>query len=91
MLVSEDDESGADFLRSLGVTEPYITHFWGFLSHAILNVPVEDCGQVGLWFWYRVICGHRGAHSPCAQHFGHPNTLAQSLIQPPGVIDPANS
>ena len=39
---TKDSQSGANFLRSLGVSEAYITHFWGFLSHAILNVPVED-------------------------------------------------
>ena len=43
LTAAEDNQSGADFLRNLGVSEAYIAHFWGFLSHAILNVPVEDC------------------------------------------------
>lgn len=52
-----DDESGADFLRRLGVTEAYITHFWGFLSHAILNVPVEEVSAAALVRFFRRLVG----------------------------------
>lgn len=52
-------------MRSLGVSEAYITHFWGFLSHAILNVPVEDplvgysFFAVGLLMLGLLLCGAR--------------------------------
>ncbi|CAE7265831.1 crtQ, partial [Symbiodinium pilosum] len=47
-LMKLDDQSGAEFLRGLGVSEDYIRHFWGFLSHAILNVPVEEVSATAL-------------------------------------------
>eukprot|EP00931_Biecheleriopsis_adriatica_P063555 TRINITY_DN3850_c0_g1_i1.p1 TRINITY_DN3850_c0_g1~~TRINITY_DN3850_c0_g1_i1.p1 ORF type:complete len:532 (+),score=86.93 TRINITY_DN3850_c0_g1_i1:37-1596(+) len=56
-LMELDDESGADFLRRLGVTEAYIQHFWGFLSHAILNVPVEEVSATALVRFFRRLVG----------------------------------
>jgi len=52
-----DSQSGANFLRSLGVSEAYITHFWGFLSHAILNVPVEEVSATALVRFFRRLVG----------------------------------
>jgi len=52
-----DDESGADFLRRVGVSEAYIQHFWGFLSHAILNVPVEEASATALVRFFRRLVG----------------------------------
>eukprot|EP00397_Hematodinium_sp_SG-2012_P017969 GEMP01018389.1.p1 GENE.GEMP01018389.1~~GEMP01018389.1.p1 ORF type:complete len:459 (+),score=106.66 GEMP01018389.1:317-1693(+) len=37
-----DNESAADFLRRLGVSETYVHHYWAFVSKAILNVPIEE-------------------------------------------------
>ncbi|CAJ1368064.1 unnamed protein product [Effrenium voratum] len=56
-LMELDGQSGADFLRGLGVTEGYITHFWGFLSHAILNVPVEEVSATALVRFFRRLVG----------------------------------
>merc|ERR1740117_2648407 len=47
-LMKLDDESGADFLRRSGVDERYIQHFWAFCSHAILNVPIEECSAAAI-------------------------------------------
>mmetsp|Transcript_9904 Transcript_9904/g.21007 ORF Transcript_9904/g.21007 Transcript_9904/m.21007 type:complete len:525 (-) Transcript_9904:104-1678(-) len=52
-----DDESGADFLRRLGVTEVYIQHFWGFLCHAILNVPVDEASATAMVRFFRRLVG----------------------------------
>eukprot|EP00933_Yihiella_yeosuensis_P081780 TRINITY_DN95467_c0_g1_i1.p1 TRINITY_DN95467_c0_g1~~TRINITY_DN95467_c0_g1_i1.p1 ORF type:complete len:537 (-),score=90.42 TRINITY_DN95467_c0_g1_i1:132-1685(-) len=52
-----DDESGMEFLRRLGVTEDYIQHFWGFLSHAILNVPIEEVSASALVRFFRRLVG----------------------------------
>lgn len=52
-----DNESGADFLRRLGVTEGYIQHFWAFLSHAILNVPIEEVSATALVRFFRRLVG----------------------------------
>lgn len=52
-----DNQSGADFLRNLGVSEAYIAHFWGFLSHAILNVPVEEVSATALVRFFRRLVG----------------------------------
>lgn len=56
-LLELDGESGSDFLRRLGVSERYITHFWGFLSHAILNVPVEEVSATALVRFFRRLVG----------------------------------
>lgn len=52
-----DDQSGAEFLRRLGVSEAYIQHFWGFMSHAILNVPVEEVSATALVRFFRRLVG----------------------------------
>jgi len=52
-----DNESGADFLRRLGVREAYIQHFWGFLCHAILNVPVEEVSAAAMVHFFRRLVG----------------------------------
>lgn len=52
-----DDESGASFLRRLGVREAYIQHFWGFLSHAILNVPIEEVSAAAMVRFFRRLVG----------------------------------
>mmetsp|Transcript_53258 Transcript_53258/g.158818 ORF Transcript_53258/g.158818 Transcript_53258/m.158818 type:complete len:514 (-) Transcript_53258:130-1671(-) len=52
-----DDETGAAFLRRLGVREAYIQHFWAFLSHAILNVPVEEVSAAALVRFFRRLVG----------------------------------
>lgn len=56
-LLKLDGQSGADFLRGLGVSEDYINHFWGFLSHAILNVPVEEVSAAALVRFFRRLVG----------------------------------
>eukprot|EP00439_Symbiodinium_sp_Y106_P052757 s725_g7.t1 len=56
-LMQLDGQSGADFLRGLGVSEDYINHFWGFLSHAILNVPVEEVSAAALVRFFRRLVG----------------------------------
>jgi len=52
-----DGESGADFLRRLGVREAYIQHFWGFMSHAILNVPIEEVSAAALVRFFQRMVG----------------------------------
>eukprot|EP00971_Amphidinium_carterae_P255266 5067594-Amphidinium_carterae.1 len=52
-----DSQSGADFLQSLGVSDPYIQHFWGFLSHAIMNVAVEEVSATALVRFFRALVG----------------------------------
>lgn len=52
-----DDESGVDFLRRLGVREAYIQHFWGFLCHAILNVPIEEVSAAAMVSFFRRLVG----------------------------------
>jgi len=56
-LLALDSESGAEFLRRLGVREAYVQHFWGFLSHAILNVPVEEVSAAALVRFFRRLVG----------------------------------
>eukprot|EP00927_Polykrikos_kofoidii_P049476 TRINITY_DN4351_c0_g1_i1.p1 TRINITY_DN4351_c0_g1~~TRINITY_DN4351_c0_g1_i1.p1 ORF type:complete len:516 (+),score=59.55 TRINITY_DN4351_c0_g1_i1:58-1605(+) len=48
-----DDMTGAEWLRGLGVSETYINHFWGFLCHAILNVPVEEASATAMVRFFR--------------------------------------
>eukprot|EP00929_Paragymnodinium_shiwhaense_P071504 TRINITY_DN36342_c0_g1_i1.p1 TRINITY_DN36342_c0_g1~~TRINITY_DN36342_c0_g1_i1.p1 ORF type:complete len:523 (-),score=128.37 TRINITY_DN36342_c0_g1_i1:219-1787(-) len=52
-IMALDEESGADFLRRAGVAEPYIQHFWAFVSHAILNVPIEEVSAAALVRFFR--------------------------------------
>jgi len=39
------------------VAEAYIQHFWGFLSHAILNVPIEEVSATALVRFFRRLVG----------------------------------
>lgn len=48
-----DDQTGAEWLRGLGVSEAYINHFWGFLCHAILNVPVKEASAAAMVRFFR--------------------------------------
>lgn len=52
-----DDQTGAEWLRGLGVSETYINHFWGFLCHAILNVPVKEASAAAMVRFFRQLAG----------------------------------
>lgn len=52
-----DNETGLEFLRRLGVREAYIQHFWGFLCHAILNVPIEEVSAAAMVNFFRRLVG----------------------------------
>lgn len=52
-----DNETGEQFLRRLGVSDAYIQHFWGFLSHAILNVPVNEVSATAMVQFFRRLVG----------------------------------
>jgi uncharacterized protein with NAD-binding domain and iron-sulfur cluster len=56
-ILALDNESGADFLRRMGVSEGYIQHFWAFCSHAILNVPIEEVSASALVRFTRGLIG----------------------------------
>lgn len=52
-----DPLTGAEWLRGLGVSELYIKHFWGFLCHAILNVPVYEASAAAMVRFFRQLAG----------------------------------
>lgn len=56
-LIALDDQSGADFLRSSEVSEVYIQHFFAFISHAILNVPIEEVSASAFARFFRMLVG----------------------------------
>jgi len=43
-----DNESGEHFLARLGVSDAAIYHFFAFLSHSILNVPISEVSAAAL-------------------------------------------
>jgi uncharacterized protein with NAD-binding domain and iron-sulfur cluster len=57
-----DNVNASAFLRSMGVTEHFIEHFWAFASMAIMNVPVELCSAGALLRFYRRLIGHKSYH-----------------------------
>jgi len=75
-LLSLDDESGADFLRRYGMTEAYIQHFWAFVSHAILNVPIEEVSASALVRFFR------GLVSRSTMEMGFSNGGLGDLVTP---------
>lgn len=47
-LLELDGESGLDLLRRFHVTERFIKHFWAFVCHAILNIPIKEVSACAL-------------------------------------------
>lgn len=56
-ILALDDISGEEFLRRLEVSDAYIQHFWGFLCHAILNVPIEEVSAAAMVRFFRRLVG----------------------------------
>jgi hypothetical protein len=98
-VAAEDNQSGADFLRNLGVSEAYIAHFWGFLSHAILNVPVEDYVSIEnvllasfgvahclFLFWDDGFTVLQNVASFCTATYGKSDAIFNAVSAVPGVF-----
>jgi 15-cis-phytoene desaturase len=56
-LLRLDNINASAFLRSMGVSEFMIQHFWGFACMAIMNVPVELCSAGALLRFYAGLVG----------------------------------
>lgn len=56
-LLHLDNINASAFLRSMGVSEFMIQHFWGFACMAIMNVPVELCSAGALLRFYAGLVG----------------------------------
>ena len=53
-----DAMNGLGFLRSMGVSEPFIERFWTFICFTILNIPVEHASAGAMMRFYRRLIGH---------------------------------
>ncbi|MCQ4318522.1 FAD-dependent oxidoreductase [Stutzerimonas zhaodongensis] len=78
-LMSLDDQSGRDYLRSVGVSPGFIDWFWASASMAILNVPVEQCSAASLM---RLLAQGLG-HNDLA--FGFPKVGLSELYAWPAI------
>mmetsp|Transcript_55492 Transcript_55492/g.119779 ORF Transcript_55492/g.119779 Transcript_55492/m.119779 type:complete len:507 (+) Transcript_55492:45-1565(+) len=59
-LLALDGEAASDLLHRFGVTDRMVNHFWAFMSHAILNVPVEEASACALLRMCQRLVGARG-------------------------------
>lgn len=81
-ILALDDETGFDFLTRLGVREPYIQHFWGFLCHAILNVPIEEVSAAAMVRFFRKLVGRSSMEMGFADGgLGELLTPAKSILE----------
>jgi Flavin containing amine oxidoreductase len=59
-ILALDAAAAPEVLRAFGVSRRYRERFWAFLSHSILNVPLELCSAGALLRVYRRMVGKRG-------------------------------
>ena len=75
-IIRLDERTGLEYLRTSGVSQPFIDWFWSSVSMAFLNLPVEQCSAASLMriFWYAL--GHNDVT------FGFPKVGLSELYVP---------